>query len=107
VASTNEQQDETAISPQGLCRVVPVTDFTGRVSRRDGRQWERPADRFQSKAKGAFAVAWASTASWWPCTCGLLFGAPLLLPDRRRLFYSPRVFFSFLQDRGQTFDDLI
>jgi hypothetical protein len=38
---------------------------------------------------------------------GLLLGAPLLLPDRRRLFYSPRVFFSFLQDRGQTFDDLI
>jgi len=37
VASTSPQMRRTAISPQGL----PVTDFTGRVSRRGGRG--RPA----------------------------------------------------------------
>jgi hypothetical protein len=75
------------------------------------RQWESRADRFQSKAKGALSLLHGRAPHHGGLAlarkkekgtaAGLLLGAPLLLPDRRR------VFFSFLQDRGQTFDDLI
>jgi hypothetical protein len=94
-ASTNEQQDETAISPQGLCCVMPVTDDFYRPGRRVSRGEETGAGWCRSAGAGAGAgraggVSGRSrplpkqsegrfrccmgehrirSASWWPCTC--------------------------------------
>ena len=115
LASTNEQQDETAIclSPQGLSCVVPcvpVTDCTGPcVSARRrrcraasvGEQSSSSQPPSKAKAKGALAVCMGehrimvalhlrAKKEKAPPLVALCFPRP---STPRRLFYSARVFF--------------